>query len=130
MRRIPLHALFLSLLAGLAALPAVVAVLALVPGPARHPHLTAFGAAAALGCLFGLLWPSGSWRWGVPVSASLWIYFGFVFVALWTKRQLEWAPGGDALASLLVACAGAYAGGRLSPRSRSADGRPGARRPC
>ena len=127
---IPRYALPLSLAAGRAALPVVILALTAVEWLGRHPHLTAFAVAAAVGAVFGFLWPGGSWRWGIPASASLWIYFGFVFLVLAIDRQLAWMPGGDAMASLLAACGAAFAGSRLSPRSRGTDHDAGTGFPC
>ena len=130
MERIPVPALLLSVVAGLAAMPAVVVALAATPLAGHHPHFTAFVASASLGGVFGFLWPAGSWRWGLAVSASLWLYFGFVFVSLWADGQPEALPGVDALVTLLAACGGAHVGSRVSPRSHPTDAECGARSPC
>ncbi|MGH7564020.1 MAG: hypothetical protein ACREK5_06320 [Gemmatimonadota bacterium] len=130
MKRIPAPVFVLSLVVGMAALPAVIAALAVAPWSGRHPHLTAFAVAAVLGGLFGLFWPAWSWRWGIATSVSLWFYFGFVFVSLWATRQLEWVPAADTLVTLLAACGGAYVGSLVSPQSRRPGRESGARSPC
>lgn len=130
MGRIPRHALLLSLAAGMAVLPVVIVALTMAAWPGRHPHVTAFAVAAAFGAVFGLLWPAWSWRWGIATSAGLWMYFGFVLVALAVDRQFAWTPGVDAVVSLLAACSAAFAGSRLSPRSRRMDPGTGGPSPC
>lgn len=72
---------------------------------------------AAVGSIFGYVWPRGRWKWGVWISAIPWL-----FVALFTFPLLR-KPHSDTLglflfANLVIApiaaCLGSYFGARLS----------------
>jgi hypothetical protein len=68
----------------------------------------------ATGAAFGLLWPEKTWRWGVwlcAVPACL-----VSFLAPGAKLFLLWSA-----ATMLPACAGAYAAGRLHLRYTKVD---------
>jgi uncharacterized membrane protein YfcA len=115
----PLSACLAALICGagiLAALP-VLLVGAEVDQRFARPIALATCGVVAVG--FAYLWPTASWRWGVWLSAALWLFFGFVFAALWWNGMPDWFPLVDAVAALAAGCAGAALGAWLARRRRT-----------
>jgi hypothetical protein len=118
-RAVPLYAYVTALVCGggiLAALPVLLVGWDIDQRFSRPMVLVACAAAAAV---LAYAWPALSWRWGVWLSAALWLFFGSVFVALWINGIPEWQPLLDAGMVLVASCAGAVLGARLES-SRSA----------
>jgi hypothetical protein len=118
----PAYAYALAVVLGLVTLPYTYS-LALIFGDERgagaEPWVWVFfwvacaAAHAALGTIFGLLWPGRTWRWGVwlcgaPLCAVSFLEPGAAFYA------------GSVSVSLLPACACAYAGGRYGLKQAAA----------
>lgn len=110
----PLTSYVLAVAAGLFGLPLmyfVVNSVAVLKGVdyADWAPATGLGFAigyAALGVLFGLLWPAGEWRWGVWLTAAPLCFVSFLAPDPWLF--LLWAG-----ASLPAACGAAHATARL-----------------
>ncbi len=70
---------------------------------------------AALGAVFGLLWPESSWRWGLWLTA-----LPLLFAALLGPGA--WVFAGWAAQTMLPACSAAYALSRLHLRYTAVEG--------
>lgn len=69
---------------------------------------------AVLGALFGLLWPEKTWRWGVWLCVLTTCLASLLSESVW--YFLLWEA-----ATLLPACAGAYAAARLHLKYAEVD---------
>jgi len=71
-----------------------------------------------LGAVFAFIWPDGYWRLGVVASSGFWLFFGFSFISFLNISELQWRAAIEAIASVAVACLGAYCGRWLALRMK------------
>lgn len=68
-------------------------VMALELGVQREYRLAfALACCALVGFAVGLVWRNASWRVGLWIASSFWLFFLFVFLSLLGNGQLEWSP--------------------------------------
>lgn len=89
---------------------------------AKKPMLFAILFCVSASALFAFIWPVKSWRWGLWVSSSFWIFLIFVFISYYIlSLQLFWMPVLEAISIMVLSCLGALIGQRLNHLVRRND---------
>jgi hypothetical protein len=112
--QVPIASLVFAALIGCVILVVVTAAVIAVPALRPTGALLATTCCFCAALIFAFIWPANSWQWGVWLSAGFWLYFVFVFVAIWLNGKVDWLPAIYATSVLVSACVGGFVGQRLS----------------
>jgi hypothetical protein len=86
----------------------------LVIGPSPTPTYVAPPALCAVASfVFAFIWPAGSWRWGIWLSAGFWCFFLIVFGAYLLTGAVDWLTPVRAASVLVAGAVGAWGGASL-----------------
>jgi drug/metabolite transporter (DMT)-like permease len=90
----------------------VVLFLAVGPSPLTT-HIVPPLLAASASLLFALIWPGGSWRWGIWLSAGFWVFFLTIFISYLLTGELDWLTPARAALVLAAGVVAAVLGAKL-----------------
>jgi hypothetical protein len=110
------YLLAISLSFALAAI-VIVAFLQIGPTPATS-HVVPPLACGLAALLFSLIWPTGSWRWGLFLSSGFWVFFVVVFFSYLSVGEPDWLSLVRGLSALLAGFVGAFLGTQIRFISR------------